>query len=276
MAEGGCARCGTIPPPGARFCTGCGVALGTRPAAAVPGVHDDPAALQLLVECDACGAGNAASRALCARCGAPMRDEIPGGDALPDAVAPSHDALPPGVRGEGPTLLLALVILAGLITAGVLLALVTSRVTTPDATVPTGLALQSAVASSSLDDHPPSLVIDGDPATAWTEGTPGAGEGEWVEVALADASPISQVLIWNGDQATDSRFDQNGRAASVRIELGDRQFRVALRDIPGPQAIDLPTPVTASRVRVVVEEAVAGSRYTDLAISEIVVRGPAE
>lgn len=274
MAEGGCARCGTIPPRGARFCTGCGAPLGVRPAAVVSATPSDPAHVQRLVECDACGAGNAASRALCARCGAPMRDEIPGGDALPDDVAPPIDALPPMVRGEGPSLLLALVILAGLITAGVLLALVTSRVTTPDATtVPTGVALQSAVASSSLDDHPASLVIDGDPATAWTEAAQGAGEEEWIEVAMAEATPIRRVLIWNGDQGTDGRFTQNGRAVSVRIEIGDRQFRVALRDITGPQAIDLPGPVTASRLRVVVEEGIPGTRYTDLAISEIVVEG---
>lgn len=275
MADGGCARCGTVPPPGARYCTGCGspvegAAPRPRPAAvvvAVPGVE-----AQRLVECEVCGAGNAASRPLCARCGSPMRDEVPGGDALPRGT-PAAEAPARESAREGPSILLALVVLAGLVTAGVLLALVTSRVTTPEATVPTGVGLQAASASSALDGHPASLVIDGDPLTAWTESAEGPGEGEWVEVELLEAVAVRRVLIWNGDQRDPDQFTDNGRAAAVRIEVADRQFRVTLLDITGPQAVDLPEAVTASRVRVVVEEAIPGSRYTDLALSEVVVEG---
>ncbi|HUG84507.1 MAG TPA: discoidin domain-containing protein [Euzebya sp.] len=275
MAAEGCQRCGTVPPPGARFCNGCGVRLVPlqRAAATDRGGSSalDPGIA--LVECETCGAGNAASRPLCARCGTPLRDEVPGGDALPEhATAPSPPLVTRTAGGEGPSLLLGLVLLAGLITAGVLLALVTSRVTAPtQSPLPTGASVRAASASSSLDGHPPSAAIDGDPATAWTEAAPGVGEGEWVEMLLAEEAAVRRVIIWNGDQRDEVRFNDNGRAAAVRIEVGDRQFRVALLDIAGPQAIDLPVIVTTDRVRIVVEDAIAGASYTDLAISEIVI-----
>ncbi len=227
-----------------------------------------------LVECESCGAGNAESRPLCARCGAPLRDEVPGGDALP----PTTGEVPlTHARSESPPVILSLVILAGLITAGVLLALVTSRVTTPDTLdVPAGVVLQSASASTALQDHPASRAIDGDPTTAWTEAQAGPGTQEWIEVTTAEPVRVARLLLWNGDQGDEVAFAENGRAAAVRIEAADRQFRVRLRDVIGPQAIDLPEPVRTDRIRIVVEEALPGARYTDLAISEIVVEAAPE
>ncbi|CAN5361899.1 hypothetical protein BH23ACT9_BH23ACT9_16290 [soil metagenome] len=284
MEQQGCRRCATDLLPGARYCTACGspvagvAAAGAAPAAgpiAQGGSAEAGEAAVPLVECETCGAGNAASRPLCARCGSPLRDEVPGGDALPEPGTgdPGSVVTAPRVR-ESSSVLLSLVLLAGLLTAGVLLALVTSRVTAPESEgVPSGLRLNSAVASSSLPDHPPSMAIDGDPATAWTEAAEGPGTEEWIEVVLEQPASILRVLIWNGDQRDDVRFSENGRASAVRLEIADRQFRVALRDITGPQAIELTEPVTARSVRIVIEDATPGSRYNDLAISEIVIEG---
>jgi hypothetical protein len=262
-----CARCGTGGGPDDRFCTACGLRL-DRPAATTPAPGLQAA--QALVECDTCGAVNAASRPLCARCGTPLRDEIPGGDALPDALPPAAPSR--GRHREGPSVLLALVILAGLITAGVLLALVTARVTAQDVDeLAGGVSLAEATASSALASHPAAAVIDGDPTTAWVAFGDGDGEEPWVEVVLARPTTVRNVLLWNGDQADEQRFSERGRAAVVRIELGDRRFRVTLRDRIGAQAIDLPQGVTADRVRLVIEESVPGRTSTELAISEVVV-----
>lgn len=263
-----CPSCHAELLPATRFCTNCGTAVGrvTDPPA------DPPAAVSRLVECEDCGAGNAASRPLCARCGAPLHEEIPGGDALPEQRTGDESPMGSSARRDVPTVLLSLVILAGLVTAGVLLSLVGSRVGTPEQpVVPTGVSLQAASASTALDDHPASLAIDGDPATAWTEAARGPGTDEWLEVTMATEVSVRRILIWDGDQRDEEHFRENGRAAVVRIEVADRQFRVRLQDIKGPQAVDLPEPVVADRVRVVVEDAIPGERYTDLAISEIVV-----
>lgn len=282
-----CVRCGAEQAPGARFCTACGLRRaddeGTGPpvtgVAAGGGVAAPAGAVRQLVECEVCGAGNAASRPLCARCGSPMREEVPGGDALPDAL-PDEIATDPGAttgrparHREGPSLLLALVLLAGLFGAGVLLSLVTARFAADDVTPPEGIPARSADASSSVEGRPPSAAIDGDPATAWALPAPDEGEEGWLDVVLDREAEITGLLVWNGDQADERRFSDGGRAAVVRIEVGDRAFRVALRDLTGPQAVDLPEAVTADRVRIVIEEAVPGTRTADVGISEVLVEG---
>lgn len=278
-----CVRCGADLAPGARFCTGCGLRAAEEVPSPAPhatgvaaggGVAARPPAAQL-VECEACGAGNAASRPLCARCGAPLREEVPGGDALPEVLAPTADGgdQPPGRYREGPSLLLALVVLAGLFSAGVLLALVTARVAADDVAPPEGIPARSAAASGSQQDRPPSAAIDSDPTTAWVLDPPAGGGEGWLEVLLERESAVTGLLVWNGDQADERRFGDGGRASLVRIEVGDRSFRVALRDLTGPQAVDLPEAVTADRVRIVIEEAVPGRRGAPPAISEVLVEG---
>lgn len=267
-----CDRCGAALLDRARFCTRCGTPVADPPQATPPAA----AVNTRLVECDECGAGNAASRPICARCGAPLSDEVPGGDALPESAYTTTDVPGDGPRRDSPGMVLGLVILAALVTAGVLLSLVTSRFTdTATDVVPTGVALQAASASSSLEDHPASRAIDGDPSTAWTEAAQGPGVEEWIEVAMASDVAVHRVLVWNGDQGSEQRFADNGRAAAVRIDVGERQFRVNLQDVMGPQAVDLPEPVTADRLRIVVTEAIPGERYADLAISEVVVEAGA-
>lgn len=264
-----CASCGTSLPDGARFCTDCGAATSppdtSPPDTGRAEAEDLPQAR--LVECESCGAGNAASRALCARCNAPLRDEVPGGDALPaDIDQPGPSAERPSTRGlDGSPVLLSLVILAGLLMAGALLALVTSRVTNRDGEqVPEGVPLQVLESSGALEGAPAELVVDGDPSTAWT--TPAdEGVGASLVLGLPEAQEVRRVLLWNGDGDRGG-----GRVASLTIEVDDRQFRVEVLDTDGPQAIDLPEGLVADEVRLEVEEVVPDDA-DGVTISEVVV-----
>lgn len=268
-----CRSCGLALTAGARFCTECGTPVRAPARRSAPPDRQQPTRL---VECDACGAGNAASRPLCARCGTPLHDEIPGGDALPEVAVPAQ----PEVRArrsrpsDSPSVLLSLVVLAGLITAGVLLSLVTSRVTTPEVTaIRAGVDLRAASASTARDGHPASLVMDGDPATAWIADLQVGGPEQWIELRLAQLVDVDRIVLWNGDQGSEIRWTEHGWASGIRIEVDDRQFRVQLDHALGSQAIDLPGAVTADRLRIVVEAATPGTRHQDVAISEIAVEG---
>ena len=277
-----CDHCGADLGDAARFCTECGTPVGGRPieASESTGVHDGDEPPARLVECEVCGASNAASRPLCAHCCTPLRADVPGGDALPDgwSADPPDPGTAPAPRGRGldtSPVLLSLVLLAGLVTAGVLLALVTSQVRRTDGPpVAAGVAPSGATASSVVEGHRALQAIDGDATTAWHEGADGPGTGEWLEVQLPGRTEVRRVLVWNGDQADETSFAAHGRAAGIRIEVGGRQFRVDLLDIDGPQAVDLPDGVVDDRVRLVVE-AVVGEQ-PELAISEVVVETSAD
>jgi hypothetical protein len=268
-----CPECGADLVAAARYCTTCGVLVAADDD---PRSTARPPVVPTLVECDACGAGNAASRLLCARCQTPLRDEVPGGDALPeDAGLP---AITPGRHRESPSLLFGLVVLAGLLTAGVLLSLVASRLgSTEAAEVPSGIEIRTAEASSAMEGQPARSLIDDDPSTAWASGD---GEDDpWVELVLAEPSTVRRLLIWTGDQGDAARFTTSGRPLAVRLDIDgpdddgedeSRQFLATMRDITGPQAIDLPEPVRASTVRITVERAAGGTR-AGVAMSEVVI-----
>lgn len=275
-----CPRCDTPAEEGQRFCTACGLRLTGAPAHGPgdgPSDPADPGPVPLLVECPACGGSNAVSRTSCALCHAALSDAAPQPATPPPAAPPAEDD--PARAQPVSSGLLAVVLLAGLITAGVLLALVMSRaLATGEEERPGGvtvLPVESVTASSELEDaYAAEMVTDGDPTTAWQEGTEGDGTGAWIELTLPGPAAITRLLVWNGYQKG-SHFAENGRARRLAIDAGDRSFVVDLLDIEGPQAVDLPTPVRAQRLRLTVEAIYPGDRYPDLAVSEIVVEGVA-
>jgi eukaryotic-like serine/threonine-protein kinase len=62
----------------------------------------------------------------------------------------------------------------------------------------TRLCRTATRASSEAPDHPAAHAFDGIPSTAWTEGAPGAGEGEWVEAELRPGTFVSEVEVSGG------------------------------------------------------------------------------
>jgi hypothetical protein len=62
----------------------------------------------------------------------------------------------------------------------------------------------------------PQRVVDGDPATAWSEGAPGLGEGEIIVVHLGDAEAAE---IWTGFGRSERLHKRNGRPRAVRLHV---------------------------------------------------------
>ncbi len=104
--------------------------------------------------------------------------------------------------------------------------------------------------------HDPALVLDGDPRTAWCEGAPGVGIGEWIEVRprCAHGKGVCKVAIENGwgrgaeTWATSGRVSKlrftscvnpgDGTVVDVRDTLDRQEFRLD-EPLPGPACVRL-------------------------------------
>jgi hypothetical protein len=280
-----CPRCGAES-EGGNFCTRCGQDL--QPDRAV--VTPDPRPVDVRPElrtCDACGAPNAISRRWCARCRAPLDEDVAVAEspADPELARDAGDPGPVGPQSETPAALVLVTLLAGLVVLGVVLTLLNARgigwfagpEPEPVPGAPVEIAVVAVRASSSLPSsgdvtYGPENLIDGDPTSAWNEAASGAGVGEWVELILERTVPVTRLLIWNGYQKG-AQFEDNARVAVVDIDLGDRTLTAELLDVRGPQAVDLPDPIAADRIRLTIRRVHEGERYGDAAISEIEVYG---
>ncbi|MGH8904168.1 MAG: NADase-type glycan-binding domain-containing protein [Egibacteraceae bacterium] len=277
-----CPRCGQLAPAPGRlnFCTGCGYDLrGARGDA--PGGFGAPAlvgqavALPPIVplgECPHCGASNAASRRVCGRCRS----------TLDETAVPAPPALPPAEEADSHRLLLLVTLIAGFVICSVLLTLLGARgigiLRTPSEgalhsgfvrLAVTGVAVPPAPATAGGVRQEPANLIDGDPGTAWCQGTRSAG-GEWVELTLDRPTNVARLLVWNGYQK-DDQFGDNGRVRTLLIDAAGRRFSVDLLDVRGSQSVDLPGSVLTTRIRLTVAAVYQGDRYPDIALSEIQV-----
>lgn len=290
-----CPRCDAAVAEEANFCTACGLSLrqpepavagGAGDRSAVTGLPGAPVAEPRLVACPACDASNAASRRFCGRCGAWMRPgEVPDESLIEPPPRPQPAAAPAagGRDSAVPAVLVVITVLTALAVVGVVLTLLSARGTglfagppeptgppPPVAVVAVGARASSEVPPSGEVTYGPDNVIDGDESTAWKEGAAGDGAGEWVEVDLDGRAEVRRILIYNGYQKP-GRFGEHNRVAQVRVDVGERVFTADLLDLHGPQAVDLPEPVPATRVRLEIADVHGGSRYEDTAISEIEV-----
>lgn len=282
MAGLRCPRCDAEQASGTNFCTRCGYDL--APVSPSEPAQPRPGAQPGFVACHTCGATNAASRRRCGRCGVDLSGQADAGAAPPEEPGPEEEVWPE--ESGSPVVFIAAITVAALAIVGVIVTILSASgigfQPDPDETPAQDdevvLPVSSVRASSVLSpsggaDHEPENLLDGDPATPWREAASGDGIGEWVELELEGSPEVSRLLIWNGDQR-DGRYGATSRASRVRIELGDRTFTADLLDVEGPQAVDLPELVEAPSVRVTIVAVVEGSGDSDVALSDIEVRGP--
>lgn len=282
MAATACARCDAVGQTG-NFCTSCGYDLRPPEPAVVTPRHRPRPEPPAVVTCGVCGALNAKSRQVCARCRAPLREGATAPPPLTPAVPgdlSAHDygpalraAAPPG---RAPALLrvaLGLAAVALLAVTGTLLAARRTAAPAPDPSASlVELPLGGARASSAVESEDAGRVADGDPGTAWTEGAAGPGVGEWLELRLRRPAMLSRLTVWNGDQRG-ARFLNRNRVRELRIDVGDSRFTVELLDTQGAQVVELPRRVRADRLRLTVVSVHGASPDADTSLSEVVVYG---
>jgi len=113
----------------------------------------------------------------------------------------------------------------------------------------------------------------GQPAqTAWVEGTPGGGVGEWVQFVFGDAGDaltFSSLSIVNGYAKTPEVFQKNGRVKELRLSHAEGEEIVQLRDTDHSQTVRLRSPVRSHWIRLTIEGIYPGKVYEDTAISQV-------
>jgi len=119
----------------------------------------------------------------------------------------------------------------------------------------------------------PENLFDRDDRTAWVEGAPGHGIGEWIIIEFDGLRQVKAIEINNGYNKEQELYLKNSRVKEIKLEFSDRRYRrstVALKDSGAPQPIALPNePVLAYWVKLSIESVYPGMKFEDTAISEL-------
>lgn len=132
----------------------------------------------------------------------------------------------------------------------------------------------TVTASSTLkpaDAYAPSMLFDSRKEFVWAEGAAGTGENEKLTFTFNADQRISSVKIWNGYQRSEKHFTSNARVRSFEFGLKNgSKTKYTIEDSMEPQLVTLGEPLTGKEFELTVLEAIPGSAYKDLVISEMV------
>jgi hypothetical protein len=124
------------------------------------------------------------------------------------------------------------------------------------------------------ENYHPLYVGDDDAKTAWVEGAEGAGEGEWIRVAVTTLDGTSKVRLHlrNGYQKSKSLYKANARLKEVKVKLlpGNVEKAFTLTDADGWQDVVVDQPAgKLDGVELKVVSVYEGTKYEDLCLSDL-------
>jgi hypothetical protein len=116
----------------------------------------------------------------------------------------------------------------------------------------------------------PEKLFDGRLDTAWVEGDPGDGIGEWVVVDLGRPLRISALQMLNGYHKNVGLFQRNNRVRDVEIRTSNgRRQTATLDDSAGVQIISIDDSAPVVWVQLIIRSVYRGTKYRDTAITEL-------
>jgi serine/threonine protein kinase len=152
----------------------------------------------------------------------------------------------------------------------------TSSATPPPQDV-TRLCVTGLRASSELEAHPARHAFDGVPTTAWSEGTPGDGAGEWIEAELRDGTWVSEIEVSGGWSTTTAAgidlWLHNSTIRSMRVSWDGGERLVSFdRQTDRGKRKRVAIGANTRRVRITALEVDRG-RFRDLCLDEVQILG---
>ncbi|MBC7293506.1 MAG: discoidin domain-containing protein, partial [Thermoleophilia bacterium] len=110
---------------------------------------------------------------------------------------------------------------------------------------PKAVSASSTLPATSTNSYRATNLVDGDLATAWNEGAPGPGSGEWVRFEFSQALTLVRLEVANGYQKDNQRFKGNARVKTIKLEYstGNTQLVDLLdtKDFQTIKTLDKPT-----------------------------------
>jgi hypothetical protein len=107
---------------------------------------------------------------------------------------------------------------------------------------------------------------------AWVEGRDGNGVGEWITIEFDAMRLVKSINVRNGYQKNNDIFRKNNRVRQLRAVFSQGETQTfTLRDRLGSELLMLPKPVRAYWVKLIIDDVWAGNKYTDTAITKLLV-----
>lgn len=132
--------------------------------------------------------------------------------------------------------------------------------------------VSSVLPSQFGNSYGPANLFRGSESIAWVEGRSGQGVGEWITVEFDDMRSVTSILMRNGYQKNFDIFQKNSRVRQLRVQFsGGQSIMLSPQDQFNAQLFKLDQPVKAHWVKFTIDAVFAGNKYTDTAISKLIV-----
>lgn len=119
-------------------------------------------------------------------------------------------------------------------------------------------------------------LFDASTGTAWVEGEQGNGIGEWITIEFETLRRVKSIHLQNGYQKSNDIFQKNNRVRQLRVLFSGGESQIfILEDRPSVQLLTLQRPVEAYWLKLIIDDVWAGNKYTDTAITKLLVNSEA-
>ncbi len=138
--------------------------------------------------------------------------------------------------------------------------------------VPTNIIVSSQLIERNRpsDTYKAENLTDGNNATAWAEGTDGAGIGEWIKFSFDVPRKIKAIKILAGYAKTEGVYLNNNRVKKLKVIFSDGEPQIAeLKDVNDFQRIIIDRDRPTKFVKLEILEVFKGQKFDDTCISEI-------
>lgn len=130
----------------------------------------------------------------------------------------------------------------------------------------------STLGSQGRNSYALSNMFDGDVATAWVEGVSGTGEGQQITVSFDQPTTIRRLNIVTGYAKSQDIFLKNARVRALHLQASNQnEGAITLMDNPSVQQFDTSDLGGLDWISLTIRSTYPGTKYTDTAISELIL-----